>query len=136
MNTIAQREYAAVVLLLGLLVVSLLPALVHARRERYDGQRREQLIGFAKDLEAYFDQHRQYPLTFPTGADAQYVVTAATADRASAWYLRTPLQNPPAPKAGFDYEYNVFFSNGYEGQQGYYQICGGQNTCGVTVERK
>lgn len=123
-------EYMAVIILLGLLLFGLYPALRYARREHRDGIRRTEVIQLKRALETYYNEHEQYPLQFPAGAH-QYVVTESDARQALAWYVRAQLENQPVETAQFDEEYNIYSRVVREGEQTFFDVCGGTSTCGA-----
>lgn len=60
-----------------------------------------------------------------------YCVDAVTPTAATSWYLRTRLERPHPPQAGFDEEHNYYFRVLHDGESTLYDICGGVLTCGA-----
>lgn len=132
MNKVAKWEYVVVGCLLLLLATTLYPSLRYARREKRDGIRREALATLKTDMEQYYNKHNTYPLEF--SADPYlYIVTEKDSKGAIGWYLRTQLENFHAVSAGFDLEggHNFYYRVVDEGGSTWYDICGGQSTCGA-----
>lgn len=132
MNTTARREVTALALAALIFAVLLVPALQHARREARDGQRREALAAAKQQLEQHYNKHEMYPRTF-TGDNFEYVVLEVDSRGATAWYLRTALENSAPPQAGFDPEegHNYYFRVLRDQAQTFYDICGGTSRCGA-----
>ena len=132
MNTIARKELTVLVLVVLCFVLLLMPALLHARRERRDGVRREALAALKTELEQYNNKTGTYPLTFDAG-EYQYVVTEQAKEAATSWHLRTKLENNPQPTTGFDEEAgrNYYYRVVKEDKGTWYEICGGTATCGA-----
>ncbi|MEX1997144.1 MAG: hypothetical protein WEA04_00490 [Candidatus Andersenbacteria bacterium] len=138
MNTRALKEIGVVALLVMLVIGMVVPSLQHARRERRDGQRREDVAGLKRELEMYFNQHETYPLTFTPPAPYQYVIMTADTSGALGWYVRAPLENKAEPRADFDYEegHNFYYRVVREREQTFYDVCGGTFSCTGQLERE
>jgi hypothetical protein len=124
-SRIARREFIGVVLFLLVLIIGLVYGGAYARRERRDGQTREELRQLKTALEMYYNQHEQYPLEWD-GGKYIYTVTDQAAGAATGWYVSGPLENAPLPTGGFDEEYNIDWR---VTRQGNYEICGGIKQC-------
>jgi hypothetical protein len=61
LSTVAKREALVLAIILGLFVISLLPALLGVRMERRDGERRTHLAGLKRALEDFNNAQGFYP---------------------------------------------------------------------------
>lgn len=124
-SRIARREFVGAILVLLVLIIGMVYGGAYARRERRDGQTREDLRQLKTALEMYFNQHEQYPLEWDEGK-YKYTVTDRAAGAATGWYVSGLLENAPLPTGGFDEEYNIDWR---VTGQGNYEICGGIKQC-------
>lgn len=122
---IARREFIGVILALLVLIIGVVYGGSYARRERRDGQTREDLRQLKTALEMYYNQHEQYPLEWD-GGKYKYIVTDQVNGAATGWYVSGPLENAPQVTGGFDEEYNIDWR---VTEQGNYEICGGIEQC-------
>lgn len=126
----ASLEYFTVTLLVAVCLGLLFSSLLTSRREVRDGIRRTEIIQFKSVLERYFNDHGFYPLEF-NATPHRYVVLADDGEQALAWYLRAQLENKGVEDRGFDLEHNIFWRVVYEHGSLFYDVCGGEATCGV-----
>lgn len=132
MEAHARKEGIVLGILIAVLLVSIFPSALYARRERRDGIRRDEVAAFKRQLEDFNNKHNRYPVTL-SASPHQYVVVEQAGDAATAWYLRAELENKVPETADKDleaernYYYRVVHDNGHV----YYDVCGGTLTCGV-----
>ncbi len=130
----AKNEYAVLGCLLVVFIMALLPALVHARREVRDGERRQELRQLKHALEMSNNKLGYYPKIFDA-APFTYVILAADGEAAIAWYIRALMENRAEPAAGLDLEYNMYYRIVNESGLTYYDICGGEFRCDVPANQ-
>lgn len=123
-------EWGVVGGLIVVLLVFLVPALLHARAERRDGIRRQEVRQFKQLMEERNNELGFYPYELDASPHV-FVVTEGEGQQADGWYLRAELENQAEPTAGFDEEYNVYYRVVREDEKTYYDICGGTLRCGV-----
>jgi hypothetical protein len=136
MDKYGKRELAIVLGIFTVFILFLVPALIYSRRAERDQVRIQELIEHKIDLEIYFNKYDSYPLqldVFPH----EYVVIKETNNDATAWYLRTQLENRLPLKAGFNDTsgHNHYFRIIEDGTMTFYDICGGTFICGVVPEK-
>lgn len=71
-----------------------------------------------------------------SGRRYEYCVVEGDTHGATAWYLRTRLENLHASESGFDSEggHNYWFRTVREGRTTFFDICGGTFRCGASSE--
>lgn len=134
MTSEAKKEYAVLAVLALVLLISILPALRYARREKRDGVRRDALVELKHKLEEANNKLGYYPVTF-SATPYQFVVTHGDGKKAIGWYIRTVLENKHADEKGFDFEgnHNFYYRLSSEHGSTFYDICGGDDTCGAPL---
>lgn len=134
MERLAKIELSVFLGLLCVFLLFLLPALQYARAETRDGMRRDWLKDLKTELEQENNKTGVYPREYHTGEFELVVEEGDEVRGAVAWYIRTELENTHEDEAGFNDELNVFYRYIREGGVQFYDICGGENTCGVARE--
>lgn len=131
MTALAKKEYIVIGFLLGILFASMIPSLLYARKEKRDGIRRDEIAAMKRALEGINNVKGVYPLEFKA-TPHQYIVTDKDSTSAKGWFLRVELENPTKDELGFDEEAgrNYFFRILNEHGHIYYDVCGGEDTCG------
>lgn len=132
MVSIAKKEFIILACLALFLVVSILPSLQYARREKRDGIHLAALVEVKHTLEQVNNKLMYYPLDF-SAAPYQFVVTHEEGKQAIGWYLRMSLENTHPAESGFDFEgeHNYYYRISQERGVTMYDICGGDERCGA-----
>jgi len=125
MDKLTKVEYSVIGVVLVMLVIGVVKSGGYARQERRDGLVRAELRQLKTDVEMYYNDHDQYPLTWPV-AKYRYVVVEGDENEASGWYVSGALENIQTPDSGFNEEYNIEWRVTEEGN---YEICGGNHSC-------
>jgi type II secretory pathway pseudopilin PulG len=111
MFTDAQREYAAVAILLTIFVAALIPSLLTARASVRDGLRKQDLTYLKRSLEQFYNEHEYYPALAGTNC--------LTTNRPDRWPFIETLPHDVRETAGFIYRYCVTESDN-AGATGYF----------------
>ncbi|MBI3251602.1 MAG: hypothetical protein HYZ62_01690 [Candidatus Andersenbacteria bacterium] len=129
-------ELQTVMCLAILLLLSIIPSLLFARREARDGAVRDQLAATKQKLEEINNQLKYYPLTFDA-SPFEYVVTEKNFQEALGWFLRARLEQSLKPISAFDYEgdRNYYFRISQIDGQTLYDVCGGTERCGAPPKK-
>ncbi len=131
MDTLGKREVGVIIALAVLLVVSIIPALLDARREARDGAQRDALAAVKRKLEDVNNKIGYHSVDFDA-SPFMFVVTQQSGKQALGWYVRAELEQNLTPLSGFDFEgeHNFYYRVSRENGQTFYDICGGNDTCG------
>jgi len=132
MDRLGWWEWGVVVSLVGVLLIMIMPSLWYARAEARDGIRRAELRSFKTLLEEKNNELGYYPMDVVVDPH-EYRVLEHKGAAAVSWRLRAELENSRASEAGFDEEFNVYYRVFESGGQTFYEICGGEDRCGVEV---
>jgi len=122
---VSKREAAVIIGAMLILILGLINAGAYARKDRRDGQVKQDLRDLKTVVEMYYNQQIKYPLVWD-GGKYKYIVTTSDREGATGWYVSGPLENMSEPTAGFDEEYNIDWRVTAEGN---YEICGGVEKC-------
>ncbi|OGY32854.1 MAG: hypothetical protein A3C02_03065 [Candidatus Andersenbacteria bacterium RIFCSPHIGHO2_02_FULL_45_11] len=130
MDTRSFGEYLVLVACALLLLILMIPALGHARRESRDGIQRENLAHVKRMLEDENNKLGYYPASF-SATPYGYYVTMKEGKKALGWYVRAPIENPQVPGTYYDAEEGHNFHYRYVQEDGkiFYEICGGEYSC-------
>ncbi len=133
LDTSAKREYWVLALCAIVLLATIIPSLLHARREYRDGIERENVAGVKRQLEDFNNKKGYYPLEF-SAAPYEYHVTKSEKGQAIEWYVRGVLENPHKISSEYDAEegHNFWYRYIEKDDKTYYEICGGGPSCDIT----
>lgn len=130
MDTRSLREYLVLAICALLLLILIVPALGHARREIRDGIQRENLAQVKRKLEDVNNSLGYYPADF-SAEPYGYYVTMKEGNKALGWYVRARIENPQKLGTFYDAEegHNFHYRYVQENKKTFYEICGGEYSC-------